>query len=36
LKADEIKDDATSRQVGEKLKSADKTGKTYNFLGRFI
>jgi ParB family chromosome partitioning protein len=36
LKADEIKDDETSRQVGEKLTSADETGKTYNLSGRSV
>lgn len=36
LKADEIKDEETSRQVGEKLTSADETGKTYNLSGRSV
>ncbi len=36
LKADEIKSDETSRQIGEKLTSADETGKTFNLSGRSV
>ena len=36
LKADEIKNEETSRQVGEKLTSADETGKSYNLSGRTV
>ncbi|OOM70588.1 chromosome-partitioning protein Spo0J [Clostridium puniceum] len=36
LKADEIKNEETSRQVGEKLTSADETGKNYNLSGRTV
>jgi len=36
LKADEIKVDETSRQVVEKLTSADETGKTFNLSGRSV
>lgn len=36
LKADEINDVETSRQLGEKLTSVDETGKTYNLSGRSV
>lgn len=36
LKANEVKDGETSRQLGEKLTSADETGKTYNLSGRSV
>lgn len=36
LKADEIKDEATSRLLGEKFTSADKTGRGFNLSGRTV
>lgn len=36
LKADEVKNKETSRQIGEKLTSADETGKSYNLSGRTV
>lgn len=36
LKADEIKDEETSRLIGEKLTSANETGKNYNLSGRTV
>jgi len=36
LKADEVKDESTSRLLGEKLTSADETGKSYNLSGRTV
>lgn len=36
LKADEVNNKETSRQIGEKLTSADETGKSYNLSGRTV
>lgn len=36
LKADDIRERATSRQCGEKSTSADETGKNYNLSGRTV
>ncbi|EKQ51777.1 MULTISPECIES: ParB N-terminal domain-containing protein [unclassified Clostridium] len=36
LKGDEIKDEATSRLLGEKLTSADETGRGFNLSGRTV
>ncbi|ADL52070.1 ParB N-terminal domain-containing protein [Clostridium cellulovorans] len=36
LKADEIKAEETSRQLGEKLTSVDETGKSYKLSGRTV